>query len=159
MKRVWIILAILLTSCASVPLKVQATRSLQISESALANAQDFERSLCFMNPAAERGNHCTNPAAASVKLTDDLHVKFAKTFGEAFDVQLKAASEVQGWTPGGETPGFYAYLLHTQEVLTLAHDLVPDNTNVGQVNVGQLLAKAKAALDAASAVATALEKK
>ena len=86
MKRwCWLIVLVVSLSCASVPLKVQATRGLQTSEAALGAAQDFERALCFVQPQTERGNHCTNPVAATVKLTDDLHVQFAKQFSAAFD--------------------------------------------------------------------------
>lgn len=150
--RVALVALVATTACASVPLKVQATRSLQASETALAAAQDLERALCFNSPTTERGSHCTNPAALSVKLTDEVHVKFAQGFSNAFKVQDKAALEVEHWQMGQpQPPSFALYYADAKELLGLAQALATVDSRTAQ-----LLAHAQAAVDAAGAVAAAL---
>ncbi len=152
MKRFVFALVLFITACASAPPKQVAAQSLQVSETALAAAQDIERSLCFVNPATEKGNHCTSPVAATVHLTDALHVKFAENFEKAFDIQFKAAVQVQTWTPGQAPPAsFSTYNAAVQQVLDLALTIAPANSKAID-----LIAKAKAASDAAGSVATAL---
>lgn len=151
MKRLLIAL-VLVSACASAPPKQIAAQSLQVSETALAAAQDIERSICFVNPDTERGNHCTNPAAAAVQLTDAVHIKFAQGFSKAFAVQITAALEVQTWKPGQAPPtNFTTYSTAAQDVLGLAQALTASN-----LKVSDLLAKAQAAVQAAKQIAQSM---
>jgi hypothetical protein len=148
MKRLIILLAFS-SACASLPLKQQAVQSLQGSETALEAAHNIERSLCFNLPATETGNHCTNPLAATVKLTDAQHQKLAQYFSNAFDVEIKAATALKAWKAGQPIPTDVAgYQTDLTAILTLAKTLDP--------GASTLVAKSQDAVDKAAAVAKSL---
>lgn len=149
MKRYILVLCVLLSACASLPVKQQAVVSLQASETALVGAHDIERSLCFVSPSTESGGHCTNPQAAAVKLTDATHQKLAGIFAKAFAGEIQAAIALKGWQAGAPPPTDLAgYQFDIQQALATAKLLDPA--------AAALIAQIQSAVDSAAAVALAL---
>jgi hypothetical protein len=106
-----------IASCTTTPPKQVAVEGAQSVESALDTAQDFERSVCFNNPSTrqaptvgESGRHCTNPVAATVGLTDAIHVQIETALGQAFTTQVKVADALTAWQVGQAPPGSLADL-------------------------------------------------
>lgn len=97
---------VLLVACASLPVKQKALVGLQTTETALASAQDFERSLCSPTQAATNGpvTHCDGPNAATIGLTDAVHRTIAGALAKAFRAQEDAAIALQAWQAGQPTP-------------------------------------------------------
>ncbi len=138
-----------MAACASLPVKQTAVVSLQASEAALADAQTIERAYCFNSPATEAGTHCTNPQAATLHLTDDLHVKMAQGFSFAFGLEIKAATALQAWQAGQPAPTDLAgYQADISAILATAQVLDP--------GASPLVAKIQTSVNSAAAVASAL---
>ena len=152
MKRLILLAALgLVAGCASTGLSLKQTTvaSLNASTTALTSAQTIERSFCFNNPAVEAGTHCTNPAAATIKLTDALHVSMAKFFDEAFGYAQKAQLALQLWTAGQPPPSTVSqYMADANGVLSAVKLLDPSAAN--------LVTQAQAAVTSGAAVATAV---
>lgn len=141
--------ALSLTACASLPLKQKAVIGLQASETALEGAHDIERSLCFVSPSTEQGGHCTNPQAATVKLSDATHQKLAGLFSQAFAAEIKAALILKAWKAGDPAPSdVMSYDADIQLILTTAKALDPSAVS--------LIAQIQAAVDSSAAVLVAL---
>jgi hypothetical protein len=148
MKRLVLVL-VLVSACASLPLKQQAVVSLQASETALEGAHDIERSLCFVSPSTEQGGHCTNPQAATVKLTDATHQKLAGIFAQAFAAEIKGAMALQALQAGQPAPADVAsYQADIQAILVEAKTLDPAASSF----IGQI----QSAVDSGAAVLVAL---
>jgi hypothetical protein len=151
MKRLSIFLLLCTAACASSGLSFKQTTvtSLNASVTALTSAQTIERSLCFNNPATEAGTHCTNPAAALVKLTDASHVAMAKFFDDAFGAAQKAQLALQLWTAGQPPPSTVSqYLTDANGILAAVKVLDPSAAN--------LVTQAQAAVTSGAAVASAV---
>ncbi len=126
MKRLIVLVALLSAGCASTPLKQNATLGLQTSMTALASAQDIERSLCFNAPATESGSHCTNALAATVGLTDARHVGMARYFEVAFVAESKSSVALLTWKSGDPAPSSVAeYQTDITAILNLTKQLLP----------------------------------
>jgi hypothetical protein len=153
MKKIGIGMVVLLVGCASagLNLKQNAVAALQISETALAGAQDLERSLCFTAPATESGPTCTSPTAAMAGLTSARHVQLALLFGKAFKSEIDAATALQTWKSGDPAPSTVAqYQADITATLDAAHMLLPGTLTQPLVD------KIQAAVNAAATVATAV---
>lgn len=138
---------LLFTSCAStgLTLKQRATVGLQASETALEDAHNLERSLCFVNPAVESGGHCTNPQAATVKLTDAVHQKLAGMFSQAFDVEIKATQALIAYKAGDPVPKLVVdYQTDIQAILAQSKVSIP--------SAAPFIAKVQVAVDSGAAV-------
>jgi hypothetical protein len=121
-----VVVMVVFSACASLPVKQQAVQGLQASEAALESAHDIERSMCFNTPATETGGHCTNPLAASIKLTDAQHQKLAQYFSDAFAVEIKAAIALKAWQAGQAAPTDIAgYQTDITAILALVQTLDP----------------------------------
>lgn len=132
----------------SLPLKQRATISLQASEAALESAHDIERGLCFINPRAESGTHCTNAIAATVGLTDARHQQAAVYFSKAFADEIIAANILLAYRAGDPPPNSVAtYQKDISDLLTLARELIPNT------KAQDFLTKAQLAVDEATKVA------
>lgn len=149
MRRLIVLVALLSFGCASLPAKQKAVVSLQASETALEGAHNLERSLCFVTPATEAGGHCTNPQAASVKLTDATHQKLATFFAQAFAVEIKAAVALKAWQAGAPAPSdVTTYRATIQQILDTAKTLDP--------GAASFIQQVQASVDATAAVLTSL---
>lgn len=150
MKRLILIIALVVSSaCASLPLKQKAVVGLQASETALEGAHDLERSLCFVSPSTESGGHCTNPQAATVKLTDATHQKLASVFAQAFAAEIKGATALKAWQAGAPAPADVAsYQADIQQILVTAKTLDPA--------ANALITQIQSAVDAGAAVLVSL---
>ena len=139
-------LLFILPGCASLTVKQRAVSALQASETALEAAHDFERALCFNNPTAEQGGHCTNLIAATVGLTDARHQGAATLFAQAFSLEIKAATTMKTWqTNGTVPPTLITYQQELTNLLTLAQQLDPQ--------ASQFLGYVQAAVNSAAAIA------
>lgn len=89
--RVAVIVAavIVLSACASVPLKQKATLGLQAAHTAVGTAQDTERALY---------------AAKTAGLTPEKHGQIAKLFEVYFGAEEKVAVALLAWRAGDPTP-------------------------------------------------------
>ena len=133
----------------SISLKQKAVVGLQSAEVALEAAQGLERGYCFNQPSIESGPHCTNPQAATLKLTDATHQNMAQFFSHAYAVQLQAVPVLQAWKAGDPAPsGVATYQADLTQLMTLAKNLDPAASD--------LVAKIQAALDAAAQIALAV---
>lgn len=138
-------LAALVAACASIPLKQRAVSVVQASETTLEAAHDLERSLCFVAPATERGNHCTNQAAATVHLTDAAHVALASAFEVAFTAQDKAFTALEAWHSGDPAPASVKdYQADLTAILALVKQLAP--------GAGSLVGKVQSAVDEGASI-------
>ena len=148
MKRLVLVLALVASAaCASISVKQKAVVGLQASETALESAHDIERSLCFVNPATESGGHCTNPLAASFKLTDASHQKAASLFSKAFAGQIKIGVALQAWRAGDPAPsGVAEYQRDVTDILAVAQTLIGEKA-------APFIAKAQTAVDEAARIA------
>jgi len=121
MKRLALALLLVLVACRSVPVKQAAVITTSAVEHALAVAQDAERALCFVTPAVEAGPICTNPAAVTVKWSNEQHVAFEQALSKAFGIQKVLAPALKNWHPGDPPPASLSALLKAaQDALNFA---------------------------------------
>lgn len=137
--HVYAVLVLLLVSaCASMPVKQKAVLSLQSVQVALGAAQDLERAAYQQQ---------TIPG-----LTADRHKVISQAFVVAFDTQIKTAMVLQAWKAGDPVPTSLSQLhAAATDVLTLVSQLV---TNASQKD---LVARAQEALDHIAAVVALLQ--
>lgn len=130
MRKVLIVsLVFTLIGCATKTTPVQVA---VVSHDALATAQDLEANLCFGVPDAYAAlalpahDHCTNPVAAQVGLTDAKHRQINQGLAEAFQFYRTATSVAQATG----TADFSSMNAALQSVLTLLATLQQTNPTV-----------------------------
>ena len=103
MKRlVVLILALVVTGCASTPLKQRVSASHQAVRMAITSVDDLERKLC--EPAPTAVNRCTAPGAAAVGLTDAKHQEISRALAKALDTDVKVSAAIIAWRSGEPMP-------------------------------------------------------
>lgn len=112
-----------LAACQSVPLKQRVSTTHQIARSAVVEADDAERRLCQPAPSPA-SNHCTNPVAASVGLTDAKHQELSRKFAEVYRLDIAAGNAIVTWRAGDPVP------TSVQDFLAAAHDLLTVSQSV-----------------------------
>jgi hypothetical protein len=111
-----------LVACASIPVKQRVSNTHQAMHQALVLVDDAERTLCQPVPAAT--NHCGNPAAASIGLTDEKHQAFSRQLAAAYDVDVKVGAAVIAWRAGDPVPSDLQTLLsYATQILQTANTL------------------------------------
>jgi uncharacterized protein YceK len=138
-----------LAGCASVPVKQKASETHQALRTALTSADDLERALCGMTPAAP--NHCTTTAAATVGLTDAVHQDVSRRFAHAYEADQKVAAALIAWKAGDPAPADLAGLLADAQAALVA---VKPLTGSGQ----QLTGKVQAWLDEVQSLVALFQK-
>jgi len=101
-------LLIAFVSCASLPVKERAVRTLSTAESLLGQVQDTERRLCNAPAYAAAPQapitECVGPLAEGLLLTTTRHQRIATALSRAFDAQIKASVVLRAWRAGDPVP-------------------------------------------------------
>lgn len=123
----FVVLAALVSACASLPVKQKAVVSLQASEMALEASHDAERALCSPNADKTKPiQHCDGSIALKIGLTDAKHKEIAGLYVTAFDAQLKAATALKAWRAGDPYPTTVAEYQHgASDILILVAQVFP----------------------------------
>lgn len=117
-----IALAIAISACASLPIKQRVSQTHQAAHQALVLVDDAERTLCQPAPAAP--NTCSNPAAATIGLTDAKHQALSRQLAEAYAVDAKVGAAVIAWRAGDPVPSDLQTLLtYATQILSTANTL------------------------------------
>ena len=124
---------ILLTSCASIPIKQRATQSLAGTQQLLIAAQDAERQLCnaaaYAKDPAAPITTCEGPSAAAVQLTTERHRAIARALAQAFDAHVMASVALQAWRAGDPVPtGLSEITAAVREALAVVRQLLPGSS-------------------------------
>jgi len=152
MRRILFVVALLtlVTACASLPAKQNATISLQASEVALESAHDAERLLC--SPTADPSaaiTHCDGSGAAALGLTDAKHQQLARLFSTAFGAEIAAANALTIWRAGDPPPSTVAEYQRDLDDILAAVKLTFPSTQVA-------VTKTQTAVDEAAKIAVIL---
>lgn len=139
-----IVAAILLTACASVPIKQRVSQAHQVAHQALVTLDDAERRLCQPVPAAT--NTCGNPVAASLGLTNAKHQDFSRRLAAAFAADAKAGVAIVAWRAGDPVPTDLSTLFRDVQDLAVVANTITDNPIVDKAQAA--IARVKAVIDA-----------
>jgi hypothetical protein len=134
-------------ACASVPVKQRVSESHQSVRQSIVAVDDAERAICA--PAVPNTNHCTNPAAVTVGLTDAKHQAFSNDLAQAYAYDEKAGAAIIAWHAGDPVPS------DVTQLLTYAQRALAEATALGD---GPLVDKATALVARVQALAAAFGK-
>ncbi len=121
----WLVLvaALVVISCASVPLKQKVSSGHQAVHESLVLLDDAERAVCKPFPPPE-SNKCSSPTAVALGLTDAKHQEFSRALVKAFDADVKASVAIIAWKAGDPIPTDVKMLLEdAQQTLTVAQSI------------------------------------
>lgn len=125
MRYVWplLLVALVLSACASVPVKQKVSASHQTLRQAIVAVDDAERLLCAPKPAP-LSHECGNPVAATLGLTNEKHQALSRALARAYEYDVKTGAAIVAWRAGDPVPSEIGQLMtYAQEVLVTANTL------------------------------------
>ena len=119
-------LCVFLSSCASVPVKERISNGHQLVRTAITAFDDAELALCAPDPA--KPNHCTNPQAATIGLTDARHQAISRALVDAYVKDKLVSAAIIAWKAGDPPPATINDLLtDATSALAAAQAAAPGN--------------------------------
>lgn len=102
-------LVVALTTACALSLKEKASTARETARTALVAVDDLERQLCGPDPSAP--NHCLNPDASTIGLTNARHQAISRALVDAFTADKKVAAAILQWRAGDPAPADLSALL------------------------------------------------